>query len=158
MNMLNGCSYFGSMKKEDMTPEIEEHLERLFLYLIFIKKVTLFYTSGKTDFDIICTSILLNIRAMHSFISIVKVSKDNDRFNADKYFAYDYVLPYGDENYEKHCKYISKKCRYIILDSIENIKLKTNLFADIFFENSNENKTLPRIYLLDNDDEIFVFK
>lgn len=154
MNMLNGCSYFGSMKKEDMTPEIEEHLNRLFLYLIFIKKVTLFYTAGKTDFDIICTSILLNIRRAHSFVSIVKVSRSCDEFNTDRYFDYDYVLPYEDEDYEKYCRYIVKKSRYIVLDSTENIKLKTNLFADIFFENSN--KTLPKIYLVDRDDEIFV--
>ncbi len=130
---MKSCSFFGTVKKEQMTHEFLSCIYRLFFYLIAEKGVTMFFTTAHTEFDFACEDILFCLKESFPDILIEKIAAKNCRcdFSDEKYDRY---VTFRDGSYYKRCVYIAKMSDYVIFDSISAKGMKGEVLFQVITE------------------------
>lgn len=143
------CSFFGETKREQITPETENLLYDVFLWLITKKGIWTFLTHGNTDFEEVCLETLYKIKEKwFPSIEIKTIPPD--------YFMEDYENePEPDFNgsfnlIKEEAKYVPllNDRSYVLFDTIDMDGMTGNIFTNII-TNYALREIHPTVLMLD---------
>lgn len=135
---MASCCFLGEMTNEELTEEVAVRLYDIFEKFIIENEVSVFYTTGKTNFESICESMLMAMQDRFKRISIVRLAEADENPPGEDISPYELWL--NNESDLTCCQEAIRLSKYIILARKSTEIPKMPFLEAIFFDAYTKNK------------------
>lgn len=135
---MASCCFLGEMTNEELTEEVAARLYDIFEKFIIENEVSVFYSTGKTNFESICESMLMAMQDRFKDIYIVRLAEADENPPSEDISPYELWLQNDSEL--TCCQEAIKFSKYIILARKSTEIPKMPFLEGIFFDAYDKRK------------------